>query len=144
MTADRVKIMVVAEPDELAARVEPPLAASGFEVIRQSPAHGLHAAIQQHRPDLVVIGAQALASTLAELEAKRTELAQSRAELEDRKLIERAKGLLMQQRNLTEPDAYRTLQKLAMDRKRRLADVARNVLEMAELFTEKPKEMNDQ
>ena len=137
MTADRVKIMVVAEADGSAARVEPPLAAVGFEILRQSPANGVQAAIQQRRPDLIVMSAQAFSSTLSELDATRLELTHARAELEDRKLIERAKGLLMQQRNLSEADAYRTLQKLAMDRKRKLADVARSVLDMAELFTDK-------
>ena len=70
-------------------------------------------------------------------QAMKQELETTRGDLRDRKLIERAKGMLMTQRSLSEPEAYRTLQKLAMDRKRRLADVARDVLEMAELLVSK-------
>lgn len=63
------------------------------------------------------------------------ELAKAQTTLADRKIIDRAKGVLMSQRKLTEPQAYRTLQKLAMDRKRRIADVARDVIEMADLLS---------
>lgn len=66
-----------------------------------------------------------------------SELDKAQSSLADRKLIDRAKGVLMAQRSLTEPEAYRTLQKLAMDRKRRLGDVARDVIEMADLLSNK-------
>ena len=48
--------------------------------------------------------------------------------LEDRKLIERAKGVLMSHRGLSEDDAFRRLQKLASDRNQKLVDVARAIL----------------
>jgi response regulator NasT len=65
------------------------------------------------------------------------ELDKAQSSLASRKLVDRAKGVLMAQRQLTEPQAYRTLQKLAMDRKRRLVDVARDVIEMADLLSSK-------
>lgn len=52
-----------------------------------------------------------------------TELAAARALLEERRLIERAKAILMQDRRMTEPDAYRWLQKKAMNESRKLAQV---------------------
>lgn len=61
-------------------------------------------------------------------------LEKSRASLNDRKLIERAKGLLMAHRDLSEDDAYKTLRKMAMDQNRRLADVAEAVLNLADLL----------
>ncbi len=61
-------------------------------------------------------------------------LEKSRATLNDRKLIERAKGLLMTHRALSEDDAYKTLRKMAMDQNKRLADVAEAVLNLADLL----------
>ena len=52
-----------------------------------------------------------------------TELAAARALLEERRLIERAKAILMKNRKMSEPDAYRWLQKKAMNESRKLADV---------------------
>ena len=67
------------------------------------------------------------------------ELDTARSRLNDRKLIERAKGLLMAHRQITEEEAHRTLRQMAMDRNRRLADVAEAVLAMAELLPARPR-----
>ncbi|MCM0018765.1 MAG: ANTAR domain-containing protein [Tagaea sp.] len=58
----------------------------------------------------------------------------ARADLEARKTIERAKGILMESRSLSEDAAYKTLRKLAMDRKQRLVDVARDTIAFADLL----------
>lgn len=58
----------------------------------------------------------------------------ARADLEARKTIERAKGILMESRGLGEDAAYKTLRKLAMDRKQRLTDVARDVIAFADVL----------
>ncbi|MBV8167460.1 MAG: ANTAR domain-containing protein [Alphaproteobacteria bacterium] len=68
-----------------------------------------------------------------EFQALRDELAQTKSNLAGRKLIDRAKGLLMAERDLSEEDAYRALRKLAMDRGMRLSDVAEEVLALAKL-----------
>jgi two-component system, response regulator / RNA-binding antiterminator len=52
-----------------------------------------------------------------------TELAAARALLDERRLIERAKAILMKNRQMTEPEAYRWLQKKAMNESRKLAAV---------------------
>ncbi|WP_085553931.1 ANTAR domain-containing response regulator [Azospirillum agricola] len=62
------------------------------------------------------------------------ELEKSRAALNDRKIVERAKGLLMAHRDLSEEQAYRTLRKMAMDQNRRLVEVAEAVLNVADLL----------
>lgn len=55
-----------------------------------------------------------------------------RQALADRKLIERAKGLLMKHLNLDEQDAFRKLQKLASSKNKKLVEIAEMVLTMAE------------
>jgi response regulator NasT len=69
-----------------------------------------------------------------QFEALRKEAADLRQALEDRKLIERAKGLLMKKAGLEEPEAFRRLQKLAMDGNRRMVDVAQMILTADEAF----------
>lgn len=63
-----------------------------------------------------------------QFEALRRETADLRQALEDRKVIERAKGLLMKKAGLDEPEAFRRLQKLAMDNNAKMVEVARMVL----------------
>jgi response regulator NasT len=60
------------------------------------------------------------------------ELAVARAKLEERRLVERAKAILMQRRRMTEPEAYRWLQKKAMDENRKLAQVVSEFVERHE------------
>ena len=60
--------------------------------------------------------------------ALRKEAADLRQALEDRKVIERAKGVLMKRAALDEPEAFRRLQKLASEKSRRLIDVAQMIL----------------
>jgi response regulator NasT len=62
------------------------------------------------------------------------ELAAAKEALESRKTIERAKGILMKSRGLSEEEAYSLLRKTAMNEKRKLADIARSVLTAAHLL----------
>jgi len=64
----------------------------------------------------------------------RSELASAKTELQDRKVIERAKGLLMQRQNLDEAAAYAKLRKAAMDKGLRLSEVAQRMLDAADLL----------
>ncbi len=70
----------------------------------------------------------------AEHQKLRAELDQAKMDLADRKAIERAKGALMKSRGLTEDQAYRLMQKLAMDQNQRLVDVARTVMALAQVL----------
>src|SRR5574343_296880 len=67
-------------------------------------------------------------------EALLAELDNARGELQERKLIERAKGLLMQRQGLSEPEAYAKLRKAAMNKSVKLADIAQQMIDMAELL----------
>ena len=62
------------------------------------------------------------------------ELAAARAALNERKIIERGKGVLMAHRGLTEEQAYRLMRQTAMDQGRRLVDVAESVLALGAML----------
>jgi response regulator NasT len=64
----------------------------------------------------------------------RQELAHAKTELQDRKVIDRAKGLLMQRQKLTEQAAFDKLRKAAMDKGLRLGEVAQRMLDAADLL----------
>ena len=57
-------------------------------------------------------------------DAMRAELESTRSQLKERKMIERAKGLLMTKEKLTEPEAFRFIQRTAMDRRVSMREVA--------------------
>jgi response regulator NasT len=63
------------------------------------------------------------------------ELAQARSELEDRKIIEQAKGVLMRTRGLAESDAYALLRSTAMNQNRRMVDIAQSLVTAADLIS---------
>ena len=69
----------------------------------------------------------------AEQELKQ-ELEETKTQLASRKLIERAKGLIMQQRRMSEDEAFQCLRKLAMDRGIKLADAAARVVDVAKVL----------
>jgi response regulator NasT len=69
-----------------------------------------------------------------DFQALRTQLAEANLKLSERRLVERAKGLLMKSRGLDEEAAYGALRKMAMDRKLKLADVAQRVVDAADLL----------
>ena len=68
-------------------------------------------------------------------ESLRRELADARTELSDRKLIDRAKGLLISRHGLSEEDAYARLRKTAMDKGLKLVDVAQRLIDVSDLLT---------
>ena len=65
----------------------------------------------------------------AQLIALETEIQDLGERLETRKLVERAKAVLSEKMKLTEPEAFRWIQKASMDRRLSMADVSRTVLE---------------
>jgi response regulator NasT len=62
------------------------------------------------------------------------ELVEARNELASRKIIERAKAILMRTRQLSEEEAYALLRQTAMNEKRKLADIAQSVVTAASLL----------
>ncbi|MBL8487230.1 MAG: ANTAR domain-containing protein [Rhodocyclaceae bacterium] len=69
-----------------------------------------------------------------EYQALRKERDDATRKLSDRILVDKAKGVLMKARGMDEDEAYKALRKLAMDRGQPLVEVARNVMEMADLL----------
>ena len=70
-----------------------------------------------------------------EYQALRNELEETATKLADRKTIDRAKGILMKQRGLDEDAAYQSLRKLAMQRGMRMGEIAKQVIQAAELLS---------
>ncbi|MFE2751461.1 ANTAR domain-containing response regulator [Actinosynnema sp. NPDC059335] len=68
-------------------------------------------------------------SRFAELQALENEVAGLTERLETRKVVERAKGLLMTKQGLSEPEAFRWVQRTAMDRRTTMKAVAEAVIE---------------
>ncbi|MGH9807792.1 MAG: ANTAR domain-containing response regulator, partial [Terriglobia bacterium] len=62
------------------------------------------------------------------------ELEEARSELENRKLIDRAKGILMSTRGLSEPEAYALLRKTAMNQNRKISEIAESLITAAGLL----------
>ena len=62
------------------------------------------------------------------------ELAEARQALDERKLIDKAKGLLIQSKGITEEEAYKHLRQAAMDSNKRMVEVAINVISVADLL----------
>jgi response regulator NasT len=67
--------------------------------------------------------------------ALREELKTAQGRLAERKIIEKAKGVVMQQKQISEEDAYRLMRKLAMDRNLTLLEVAQQLLNVTQLLS---------
>jgi response regulator NasT len=90
-------------------------------------------ALQDLRP--IMASAIALFNRYRRVE---NELAAAKALLEERRLVERAKAILMQGRKMTEPEAYRWLQKKAMNENRKLAQVVAEFVELHDSAATRP------
>lgn len=64
----------------------------------------------------------------------RAELSEARTQLSERKLIERAKGIVMQRQGCSEDDAFSRMRRLAMEKGLRLSEVAQRILDTAGLI----------
>ncbi len=64
----------------------------------------------------------------------RAELDDTKRTLADRKVVERAKGILMKQRSMSEEEAFTALRKLAMERNLRLGEAARQVIDVTSML----------
>lgn len=188
-----MRVLVVDESPEQAQLLRDGLRKAGYEVAAPSSPLALLRAIEEHRPDIIVIDTEspsrdvlehlvvmsqhtprpvvmfasdadpetireatragvsayvvdgldperikpilnAAVARFDELQALRAQLAAANLRLAERKLVERAKGLLMKSRGLDEAAAYALMRKLAMDRKLRLGEVAQQLIEAAGLL----------
>ena len=99
------------------------------ETIRAATQAGVSAyVVDGLSPERIQPIIEAAIARFREFQALAQELEKTKTSLAERKIIERAKGVVMEQRGCTEAEAYRMLQKIAMDRKKRLAEIAQDVL----------------
>ncbi len=87
--------------------------------------------LQVHRLPSIL---QTAIARFKETQELRNKLHQAKSALAERKSVERAKGILMKQRGLSEENAYQALRRLAMSRNKRLVDVADSVISAADLL----------
>ncbi|HYT85840.1 MAG TPA: ANTAR domain-containing protein [Burkholderiales bacterium] len=64
----------------------------------------------------------------------RAELVEANLKLSERKLVERAKGILMKSRGMAEDEAYQALRRMAMDRGKRLGEIAQQIIDVTEFL----------
>lgn len=108
---------------------------SGSATIREAVQAGVSAyivnglAAERVRPIIEVAMAR-----FESYQAVKTELAQVKTKLSERKLVERAKGVLMKARSIGEDEAYGALRKMAMERSLTLGEVSRQLLAVSDLL----------
>lgn len=105
------------------------------ETIREATRAGVSAyVVDGLDPSRIQPIVDAAVARFGEMQKLREQVAEANQKLSERKLIERAKGLLMKSRNLDEEAAYAALRKAAMDRKLKIAQVAQRIVDAAELL----------
>ena len=68
------------------------------------------------------------------LQQMQDELDAARQALEERKLQQKAKALLIKHRQMTEDEAHRLLRQMAMDQGKKITEVAKNLIDMADVW----------
>ncbi|TRW95450.1 ANTAR domain-containing protein [Paracoccus sp. M683] len=91
-------------------------------------------AVDGLRPDRIRAVLDAALARFHMFQKMRTELEATRAALEQRKIIDRAKGVLMRARGITEDEAYALMRRAAMEKGRKIADVAAAIVTASELL----------
>lgn len=103
--------------------------------IREAVRAGVSAyVVDGFAPERVAPIIEAALARFEALQSIQAELAQTKNKLSERKLIDRAKGILMKEKKLSEEEAYRLLRKLAMDRSAPLGTVSEQVITYAKLL----------
>ena len=83
------------------------------------------------RIDLLLKVAQ---TRFKEQQSLHKELQDTKNALEARKLIDRAKGIIMKQKSLSEDEAYKAMRKLAMNHNRRIGEIAEQIIAASEVL----------
>ncbi|ADB53439.1 response regulator receiver and ANTAR domain protein [Conexibacter woesei DSM 14684] len=105
------------------------------DVVERSIASGVSAYLTKPIDDRALdAGIRLAASRHDEFKALEAEVNRAQQALEDRKLIERAKGILIAATGITEPEAFRRIQRAARDRNLKLVDVAQRIVDQRALL----------
>ena len=105
-------------------------------VDRASEAGAMAYVVKPFTPNDLLPAIEIALSRHAQINALESEISDLNERFETRKLVDRAKGLLNEKMNLTEPEAFRWIQKASMDRRLTMAEVANTIIE--QLGTAKP------
>jgi response regulator NasT len=126
---DGLKAAQLIKEEKLAGSILLLTAYSGKEFVEQAKAAGVEGYLVKpvSEESLLPMVEVAIAKGI-EMDQMRADIRKVQDELEGRKLIERAKGLLMAQENLCENDAYKKIRKLSMDKGRPMKDIASAIL----------------
>jgi AmiR/NasT family two-component response regulator len=105
-------------------------------VTRASEAGAMAYIVKPFSPSDLLPAIEIALSRHEQIVALESEISDMTERFETRKLMDRAKGLLNEKMNLTEPEAFRWIQKASMDRRLTMQEVAKTVIE--QLGTTKP------
>lgn len=109
---------------------------SDREPVRTAVKAGVSAfVVDGFRPSRVLPVLEAARARFLEFQSLRRERDSAVTQLAERKVVERAKGILMQHRQLAEDEAYTTLRKLAMSKNKRLIEVAESIVTAEDVLT---------
>ena len=143
-----MRIVIIDDSGLRATVLEEGLRDAGYDDIHIVPPRGAFVArLERMAPDVVLMDlgspsrdtleemltvSRALAKTIAMF--VQAELDEARTALQDRKIIDRAKSILMNQRGLSEQDAYALLRSSAMNQGRKIVDVAQALITASDLL----------
>ena len=128
---DSLRVLSAASPHPIVMFANDPRR----EVIRKAVDAGVSAyVVDGWAPERIGAIIEAACARFDAFASLKKELDTTRSKLAERKLVEKAKGLVMQQRGVTEEHAYSALRKMAMDQNLTLAEVARRVISVSQLL----------
>ena len=108
---------------------------AGRTSIREAVRAGVNAyVVDGLSPERIAPIVETAVARFEAFQAVKDELAETRSKLSERKLVERAKGILMKEKGLSEDAAYHMLRKLAMDKNLSLGALAEQVVTVAKLL----------
>ena len=110
-------------------------------VDRANEAGAMAYVVKPFTPNDLLPAIEIALSRHAQFAALESEISDLNERFETRKLVDRAKGLLNEKMNLTEPEAFRWIQKASMDRRLTMAEVANTIIE--QLGTSKPSDKTE-
>ncbi len=78
---------------------------------------------------------QVAVTRFAEVQKLKQDLTKTRAQLQERKVIDKAKGILMKHKQISEDESYQALRKMAMDKNKRIAEIAEGIVATFDLLS---------
>lgn len=130
-TLEHLAVLSAANPRPVVVFAEDP----AYDPMRRAMAAGVSAyVVAGLQPQRVAAVLRVAIVRFEQDRQLRQELAEARQQLSQRKVIDRAKGLLMKRQGLAEDEAYALLRKTAMDKGLKLADLARRLVDAADLL----------